>query len=514
MLHKLFCDCQVGEEADTLQVEKTKLLYSSLPVSLFTNGLLALILVGVQHSVIPSSVLLGWFAAIALIVAGRLWLFFSWRRSGAKGADCACWLRRFRIGVIVTGMVWGMAALLLFPIGDIDHQSYLAFVLAGLSAGAISSLAVDRVSTTGFLMPMLLPLIARFMLEGGKLAWTMGVMVSLFLLLMAMNANRSRRSLHENIRLRLKAEGQEFRLRHNEERLNQAQRSAHLGNWELDVVNNQLYWSDEVYRIFEIDKASFAPSYEAFLNAIHPDDRDRVNQAYVRSLDTHESYEVSHRLLMSDGRIKWVTEQCDSSFDAEGKPIRSVGTVQDITDKKLAEAELEWQNHNQQALLNAIQESTFMMERNGTLLVANEVGAKRLNMIPDEVVGRNIYDVLPPDVAKTRRDKFEQIARTGIPETVEDERAGMRFLSTYYPILDADGVVSRFAIYAADGSDRGAVCCNQPEGVAGATSAGVVAFHLCRGGETVRSELDLAGAQGAGWCGEYHDSCGAGGGLY
>jgi PAS domain S-box-containing protein len=262
-----------------------------------------------------------------------------------------------------------MGALLLFPVGDMDHQSYLAFAMAGLSAGAISSLAVDRVSTLGFLMPMLIPLVVRLGLEGGKLAISMGMMVMLFLIFVTMNASRGRRSLHENFHLRISRKEQ--KLRENEARLNQAQHTAHVGNWDLDLLGNKLSWSDEVFRIFEIDPAAFAPSYEAFLNAIHPEDRDEVNRAYTLSLETREPYELSHRLLMGDGRVKWVTERCNSFFDSAGKPLRSVGTVQDITAQKQEEHEREWQIRNQQALLDAIQESTFLMERDGTMLVVN-----------------------------------------------------------------------------------------------------------------------------------------------
>ena len=72
--------------------------------------------------------------------------------------------------------------------------------------------------------------------------------------------------------------------RQNEERLKEAQHIASLGNWELNLVTNLLIWSDEVYRIFEIDKEKFHPSYEAFLTLVHPEDRKRVQTSYENSL--------------------------------------------------------------------------------------------------------------------------------------------------------------------------------------------------------------------------------------
>ncbi len=126
-------------------------------------------------------------------------------------------------------------------------------------------------------------------------------------------------------------------LRLTTERLNEAQRIAHLGAWELDLVARHLVWSDEVFRIFEIDPDQCDASYEVFMGVVHPEDRDRVHQVYTDSLKHHVPYEITHRLLMKDGRIKWVHERCLSEFDATGKPLRSQGMVQDITERKQIE---------------------------------------------------------------------------------------------------------------------------------------------------------------------------------
>jgi len=130
-------------------------------------------------------------------------------------------------------------------------------------------------------------------------------------------------------------------LKQSESLLNEAQGIAKIGSWELDIVNNRLNWSDEIYRIFEIDKKQFAASYEGFLAAIHPDDVEAVQNAYERSLKDKEPYQVAHRVLMKDGRVKYVLERCENSFDEAGTPIRSVGTVQDISEKRAMDEKLE-----------------------------------------------------------------------------------------------------------------------------------------------------------------------------
>jgi len=140
-------------------------------------------------------------------------------------------------------------------------------------------------------------------------------------------------------------------LQRSKESLDDAQHIAHMGNWELDLQNNTLIWSDEIFQIFEIDKTRFGATYDAFLTAIHPADRDAVNTAYKQSLATRKPYGITHRLLMPDGRIKYVHEQGESFFAADGKPLRSVGTVQDITERKLTELELEQHRHHLESLV-------------------------------------------------------------------------------------------------------------------------------------------------------------------
>jgi len=126
-------------------------------------------------------------------------------------------------------------------------------------------------------------------------------------------------------------------LKETADRLNEAQRIAHIGSWELNLLNNILTWSDEIYRIFEIDPKRVVASYEAFLDTVHPEDRASVDFAYTNSVKTKTLYAIDHRLVFSDGRIKYVHEQCETFYDKDGKPLCSVGTVQDITERKKAE---------------------------------------------------------------------------------------------------------------------------------------------------------------------------------
>jgi diguanylate cyclase (GGDEF)-like protein/PAS domain S-box-containing protein len=121
------------------------------------------------------------------------------------------------------------------------------------------------------------------------------------------------------------------------DKLNEAQRIARLGSWTLDLRNNRLEMSDEGFRIFETERELFRATYETLLDAIHPDDREAVDAAYMDSRQACATFEVTHRLLMPDGRIKYVQSHCETLFDADGNPTVSHGTTQDISELKRAE---------------------------------------------------------------------------------------------------------------------------------------------------------------------------------
>jgi DNA-binding NtrC family response regulator len=119
--------------------------------------------------------------------------------------------------------------------------------------------------------------------------------------------------------------------------LQEAEELALLGHWELDLTTDTLFWSDEIYRIFDLEPERFGATYEAFLETVHPHDRDFVNQAYTESVRDRTGYDIVHRLLLRDGSVKYVHERCKTEYDDGGAPQRSLGTVQDITAQVRAE---------------------------------------------------------------------------------------------------------------------------------------------------------------------------------
>ena len=133
---------------------------------------------------------------------------------------------------------------------------------------------------------------------------------------------------------RLNAETQ---LHRSSESLKTTQRIAKLGGWSWDIATGELAWSDEIFRIFGYRPQEFPPTYETFLAAVHPEDRDKVQAAVGAAVENKSTYSVEHRVVQPNGQVRTVHEQGEVSVDADGAAARMDGIVHDITERKETE---------------------------------------------------------------------------------------------------------------------------------------------------------------------------------
>jgi PAS domain S-box-containing protein len=199
------------------------------------------------------------------------------------------------------------------------------------------------------------------------------------------------------------------------ERLKRAQEIARLGSWELDLVNNQLTWSDEVYRIFGLNPGEFGATYEAFLAAVHPEDRAAVDSAYSGSIrDGRDSYEIEHRIVRRNtGEIRIVHEKCEHRRDTSGRVVRSIGMVHDVTERRKTEELRHALDEQERLRLGAAVEqasdSVVIVDLDGTIRYVN-AAFESINRIPREkAVGRSYFGFLAGDpAAKDIRESAAQ----------------------------------------------------------------------------------------------------------
>jgi diguanylate cyclase (GGDEF)-like protein/PAS domain S-box-containing protein len=168
------------------------------------------------------------------------------------------------------------------------------------------------------------------------------------------------------------------------------QELAVMGSWEFNLANSTLTWSDEVYRIFELNPQEFPATYETFLLHVHPEDRDKVDKAYSDSIrNGSNEYEIEHRIVCHrSGKVKFVHEKCSHFKNAVGKVTHSVGMVHDITDR-----------HNAENLFHyAVEASTnamIMINALGNIVLSNVQTSLMFGYAKSELTGQHINTLLP-----------------------------------------------------------------------------------------------------------------------
>ncbi len=138
-------------------------------------------------------------------------------------------------------------------------------------------------------------------------------------------------------------------------RLNEAQHLSLIGSWEWNIPQNNIEWTDQLYRLYGVDRNSFDSSFENYLNFIHPEDRDFVNQKVQQAYQNHKSFDFFHRIIRADGEIRIHHSRGEVFTDTNGQPVKMTGTAQDVTSAKETEErlkkytnELEYKNSEMQ----------------------------------------------------------------------------------------------------------------------------------------------------------------------
>ena len=227
----------------------------------------------------------------------------------------------------------GTATALLFP-SELPHQFFVVFVISGITAGAVTSLAPDWKSALLFVVPPLLALIARLLVNSGEISVVMSIMTLAYLAFISLSAVRAYDDARESATLREQVVA-------NARRLIEAQRIARVGDWEVDAATGRMTWSDTVYEIFGRDPARFRPDMEKYYGElVHPDDVAAVRSEEQAAYASGRVHRIDHRAVMPDGSERSVHLEGIAEFDRDGRPLKIRGTVQDITERKRMEEEL------------------------------------------------------------------------------------------------------------------------------------------------------------------------------
>jgi len=206
-------------------------------------------------------------------------------------------------------------------------------------------------------------------------------------------------------------------VRVSESRLTEAQRIACVGSWDLDITANRLWWSDEVYLMFGLAPQESPATYEAFLNAVHPDDRESVDRSFTSSVENDTPYDIVHRLVRPDGEVRWVREVAENSKDDTGRIVRSIGTVHDVTEIQEARLRSEEADHLKSVFLASMSHElrtplNSIIGFTGVILQGmsgevNDEQRKQLTMVKNS--GRHLLSLINEvlDISKVEAGKVE-----------------------------------------------------------------------------------------------------------
>jgi len=250
----------------------------------------------------------------------------------------------------------------------------------------------------------------------------------------------------DNFEKESKRQQAEDKLIHSEAKLKQAQTIAHVGSWEMDMAEGIVIWSDEACHIFGVSTADNKQSLKAFLKLVHPDDIGFVSKIIDESNATHTDSSIDHRIVRSDGTVRYLHTARRFEFDNEGRAIRLYGIIHDVSDKKLTEAQREFDKNNLDALINNTGDYMWSVDRDYKLITYNKPLREIIKTVTGKTLekGTNMLSyAFSQEQAVVYRDFYER-AFAGEAFT-EIEHIQSPFESwteiSFYPIREGDKII-------------------------------------------------------------------------
>jgi PAS domain S-box-containing protein len=223
-----------------------------------------------------------------------------------------------------------------------------------------------------------------------------------------------------------------------------------MGSWEWDISTNVVTWSDQQFRVFGYEPHAVQPTYELGMAAVHPDDRPMGEAAVAYALETGKPFGGDQRVVMPDGRVRIVHTRGHVIADGDGRPIRILGTSQDVTAQRQAEQARRSAEEQFRAFVETTSEWVWTLDLSGRLTYSNYAVNEILGYEPDDLLGTEILDLIHPDDREAAGRRLPIAVRkkqgwTGYVQRWRRRDGGWRYLeSSAQPILDDRGNVIGF----------------------------------------------------------------------
>jgi len=189
------------------------------------------------------------------------------------------------------------------------------------------------------------------------------------------------------------------KLREQEHLLADSQAIAHIGSWMVDISTSKVIWSEEVFRLYDLPITEPPPNLELFLELCHPDDRSPMQDRITSCISGMQMSGLEYRTCPINGVSRWLLDYRTLETDSNGKPLRMIGTVQDITERKQVEAALHASENKNQVLINAIPDIILTNRRDGEYLAVHAPDPNMLFIPLEKVINRRTEEILPKPIA-------------------------------------------------------------------------------------------------------------------
>lgn len=236
--------------------------------------------------------------------------------------------------------------------------------------------------------------------------------------------------------------------------LEEAQSIAGMGSWEFDPERRIGKWSREMYRLFDRDPTAGTPSFEEYLETVHPDDRHLLWEANSQAIESQDYVELHYRTNPTLGSVRYLSGRVRATCDSEGRVVQLAGTLRDVTARKLAEDELRSHQLRLRLMLEQLPAVLWSVDRDLRFTSSTGAALNGLGLEPGQVVGQTLFEYMG-----TEDRKFPSIARhlqalDGQSSTYEQEWLGRKFQVAVEPLRsDTDEVIGCVGL-ALDITDR------------------------------------------------------------
>ena len=245
-----------------------------------------------------------------------------------------------------------------------------------------------------------------------------------------------------------------------EKLLNKAQEIAHIGSWHFDIKNNILFWSDETYRIFGLTPQNFGATYEAFLETVHPDDREMVDKIFTNAVHNKIPYECIHRVVRPNGEVRIVHEKSEDMVNVSEESVHFFGVAHDITDSKRMEEKFLKSHAEFQAIFNSITDAIVFVDLERRISMINPAFTFMFGYGLEEIAGKTTQMLYanPDEFRVQGRERYHQDAFVDTPvyEIEYRRKDGSVFPSETLgvPVKDFNGATIGFLGVIRDMSER------------------------------------------------------------